>query len=554
MIRNLASRKGKAIGLALGMVMATQNAMAATSDEIIAGLNTNNLALSKTRLSKLKDFYQKRSMQPVWQGVQMSVFSRASLAQLLDDHGLDIAKYTSKIDANCPADIATAGTLTGNCELALSEAMVRVADHLSNGQMDPGSVDFENIKMPKKTNTTNQALSDVLSNNPSEMMNFLEQQAPQNFMYQRHKQALRKFNNLKAQGSAWKTFSSLKTRLSLGVKNPTVVTIKNIMAAHGYPINDFSDTFTADLDAAIRDLQVATLLDVTGAVTPSSTTLFSQFFGIDLDRRISRLKLDMEKIRWMPNQLEGSFIFVGLGEQQLTWFDSGSAGGIKLQMKTINGRTERKTPMMRDTITSVILNPPWTVPPGILAKDKLPMFQKQTYWEMQDYFAKNYYTLVDMNNSRLIDPMAVNWSMVTAQNINFYIRQQPGLHNALGVFKFNLTNPYAIYLHDTNQRELFSTAQRLLSSGCVRLEKPQVLAEELLRGSSWDSFKISSTIAQFPGQVPNTTTIGLKSRVPVYLMYMTSSVKEDNIVRFHPDYYGMNAKMLTKLDQIKNDI
>ncbi len=541
---------------ALGMViaMSSQIAIAATSDEIIAGLNANSLALSKTRLAKLKDFYQKRSSQPVWQGVQMSVFSRASMAQLLDDHGLDVAKYTSKIDANCPADIATAGSLTGNCELSLSEAMVRVADHLSNGQMDPGSVDFENIKMPKKTNATNQALSDVLSNNPYGMFSFLDQQAPQNFMYQRHKQALKKFNNLNAQGGSWKTLSSLKKNLSLGSKNSVIPQIKSILAAHGYAISDFSDTFTYDLDLAIRDLQKATLVDVTGSIGPGSTTLFSQFFGIDLNRRIARLKLDMEKIRWMPNQLEGSFIFVGLGEQQLTWFDSASAGGIKLQMKTINGRTERKTPMMRDTITSVILNPPWTVPPGILAKDKLPMFQKQTYWEMQDYFAKNYYTLVDMNNSRLIDPMAVNWSMVTAQNINFYIRQQPGLHNALGVFKFNLTNPFAIYLHDTNQRELFSTAQRLLSSGCVRLEKPQALAEELLRGSSWDSAKISSTIAQFPGQVPNTTSIGLKNRLPVYLMYMTSSVKEDNIVRFHPDYYGMNAKMLAKLDQIKNDI
>jgi murein L,D-transpeptidase YcbB/YkuD len=87
------------------------------------------------------------------------------------------------------------------------------------------------------------------------------------------------------------------------------------------------------------------------------------------------------------------------------------------------------------------------------------------------------------------------------------------------------------------------------------LEKPQELAEEILRGTDWDRSRIEATIAQYPGQVPEkSTTIGLKNKLPVYLMYMTSSVKEDGIIRFHPDYYGMNALMLNKLDQVKNEI
>ena len=544
------------LGMALGMALtASPSLQAATSNDISVAINANKLALSKSRAARLKDFYTKRNMAPAWGLSQLVAFSNANFAAILDSHGLEAPKYTAKISATCPADLRTAGDITADCELALSEAVLRSMDHIQNGQLDPASVDFENVKMSKKVANFSAGLSEVLDMRPLDLAIHIDQQAPQHSFYQRHKQALARFNAVKAQGGAWKALSLSKKKFSVGSKDAAIVTIKNIMRAHGYSISDSSNVYTAELELAVRDLQKATLLPETGRIESTNTVLFSQFFGIDLDRRIARLKLDLEKFRWMPNQLESSFIFVGLGEQELTWFDSSAFNGVKMQMKTINGKTDRRTPMMRDVMNSVILNPPWTVPPGILAKDKLPTFQKQTYYEMQDYFNTNHYTLVDMNNSRLIDPLSVNWSMVTAQNINFYIRQRPGLHNALGVFKFNLTNPYAIYLHDTNSRNLFSEPMRLLSSGCVRLERPQELAEEILRGTVWDRSKIEQTIAQFPGQVPDkSTTIALKAKLPVYLMYMTSSVKADGIIRFHPDYYGMNAKMLEKLDQFKNEI
>lgn len=540
---------------ALTSLIGLAPSIAATSAEISASLSANSLGLSSARAAKLNAFYSIRQNQPAWTQAASFGITTADLNALLVRHGLEASKYLNRVNSHCANDLSATFDPPALCELALSEAIIRVSEHVQVGQLDPAKVDFRNIKMTKKTANVAQIVSDTLNQNPQGLINLVDAQAPQHFLYKRHQQALARFNQLKQEGAGWSPLVLNKKRLSLGSKDPAVVTIKNILRAHGYNIPDGSSTFTADLDAAVRDLQRATLVAENGIVDSANTVLFNQFFSIGIDRRIDRLKLDLEKLRWMPTQLESSFVFAGLGEQNLTWYDSSYANGKRIEMRTIVGRPERKTPMMRDTITSVILNPPWTIPPGILAKDKLPLFQKQSAWEMQDYFNTNFYTLVNMKNSLLIDPLSVDWARVTAQNIGFYIRQRPGLHNALGVFKFNLTNPFAIYLHDTNSRQLFSQPQRLLSSGCVRLERPQELAEEILRGTTWDRNKIAATIAQYPNQVPETsTTIGLKNRIPVYLMYMTSSVKEDGVVRFHPDLYGMNALMLKELEATKESI
>ncbi len=59
---------------------------------------------------------------------------------------------------------------------------------------------------------------------------------------------------------------------------------------------------------------------------------------------------------------------------------------------------------------------------------------------------------------------------MSAREFTFYIRQLPGPENALGVVKFPLQNPWAIYMHDTNEKQLFGESKRHRSSGCVRLK------------------------------------------------------------------------------------
>ena len=49
-----------------------------------------------------------------------------------------------------------------------------------------------------------------------------------------------------------------------------------------------------------------------------------------------------------------------------------------------------------------------------------------------------------------------------------------------GFIKFMFPNQHSVYLHDTPNRNLFSAGKRAFSHGCVRVDKPFELAEEIL--------------------------------------------------------------------------
>ncbi len=68
-----------------------------------------------------------------------------------------------------------------------------------------------------------------------------------------------------------------------------------------------------------------------------------------------------------------------------------------------------------------------------------------------------------------------------------FIRQIPGEKNALGLVKFLFPNEYNVYLHGTPAKSLFLRSRRDFSHGCIRVEKPEELAQWVLRGvPGWD--------------------------------------------------------------------
>jgi len=121
-------------------------------------------------------------------------------------------------------------------------------------------------------------------------------------------------------------------------------------------------------------------------------------------------------------------------------------GEVESTMKVIVGKKSTPTPDFEDTITHVVYNPEWHVPKSI----KREIERKGTF-----------------------------------EKYGFEIRgetwvQLAGPRNALGKVKFRMTNPYHIFLHDTNTKRLFEKEKREYSHGCIRLEKPLELASILL--------------------------------------------------------------------------
>jgi murein L,D-transpeptidase YcbB/YkuD len=130
---------------------------------------------------------------------------------------------------------------------------------------------------------------------------------------------------------------------------------------------------------------------------------------------------------------------------------------------------------------------------------------------------------------------------VSEDEFHYHLRQDPGPDNALGRMKFQLTNSFQIYLHDTPARSLFAQTDRDLSHGCIRVEKARDLADQILGDSS---AKLEEAL-----ESENEKSIPVQPPVPVHILYMTAWADQDGSLRFAQDIYDFDASQQEALDK-----
>ena len=184
-------------------------------------------------------------------------------------------------------------------------------------------------------------------------------------------------------------------------------------------------------------------------------------------------------------------------------------GERRWRTRAVVGQPFRETPVFRSTIDNIVVNPTWTVPPGILAKDILPTLRRND----RSIITRKRLSVIDRNGNKL-NPAAIDFSRYSASNFPFMLRQDAGPDNALGVVKINFPNPHLVYLHDTPSKTLFNETVRAFSSGCIRTERPLELAEMLLADPvRWDRAALDAAVA-----AGDTRTLRLAKKVPVLII------------------------------------
>jgi murein L,D-transpeptidase YcbB/YkuD len=178
------------------------------------------------------------------------------------------------------------------------------------------------------------------------------------------------------------------------------------------------------------------------------------------------------------------------------------------------------------------VNPTWTVPPTIYRNDILPAVRRDPA-----YLASRHIDAFDASGA-VVDAATVDWS---GRYPPYRLVQRPGADNALGRIKFMFPNEHAIYLHDTPSRDLFERDSRAFSSGCIRVENPFELAEQLL-GSARARERLDALVAS-----GRTDTIFLDKPMPIMLLYWTAEPDEAGRVSFLPDVYGRDAAVIAAL-------
>ena len=199
---------------------------------------------------------------------------------------------------------------------------------------------------------------------------------------------------------------------------------------------------------------------------------------------------------------------------------------LKITMRTVVGMRKHPSPTIASYITNIVTFPHWNVPHSIAVGEILPKVQKS-----ENYLEQNNYEVVN-GKGKVIEDSELNWQSYTEKNFPYFFRQATGSRNALGVLKFNLQNPFSIFLHSTSNKGAFAKYFRFLSHGCIRLQKPLELAKALLPD------KIDIKELKSGKKDTESKTIKLSHNLPVFIIYVPVSVVGNKVV-FFKDEYGL---------------
>jgi murein L,D-transpeptidase YcbB/YkuD len=321
-----------------------------------------------------------------------------------------------------------------------------------------------------------------------------------------------------------------------GERDPRVVDLRERLRLSG----DFAGLpgtadawfFDADLQRALTGFQQRHGLPASGETDERTLAALN----VPVDNRVRQLKATLTRWHWLPRDLGTRYLWANVPGGSLELIEDGAP---LITMRIIAGHPGRPTPSFADSIRQIVVNPSWSVPRTIAVEDLLPSQQEDPG------FLPRLRIRVLAADGREVDPAQIDWRQLNARNFPYRLRQDPGPANSLGRLKFVLNNPWDIFLHDTPSRRLFDLNSRTLSSGCLRLEQPEELANLLLVGAASAAIYIEGAAEAAPTGAPTTRTrtLTLPAPITVYVVYLTSWVTPEGIVHFRPDVYGRDARL-----------
>lgn len=458
----------------------------------------------------LPAFYEGRGYRPAW-GDRAQVDDLLRAIRESADDGLDPKDYDlAAIERLRPE--ATTPERAAELDLLLTDAALRLAYHLRFGKVDPTSLfaDWNFRRDPVDAPGFPVArLEQALAG--GEVYRAITAERPLHPMYLAMRSALVAYRRI-AEAGGWPAIPQARSALKPGATDPRVPLLRRRLQITG-DLADGSDTstvFDSVLALGVRNFQDRHGLTPDGAVGPATL----RALNVPVGQRIGQILAALERGRWVLHDLPSRFVVVNVAgfrayyvkDDRLVWGTN-----------VVVGKPYTKTPIFRADMKYVVVNPTWTIPPGIMRSEVRPAMARDP-----GYLGRKGFKLI---GGQVVQP--------------------PGDDNALGRIKLMFPNPHMVYLHDTPAKSLFGRETRTFSHGCIRVQDPFELAALVLddpalpRAALLDSAKTDRTI-----------TIYLREPLPVLLLYWTAAVgMMDGKVYFYEDVYGRDPGILRGLGQ-----
>jgi murein L,D-transpeptidase YcbB/YkuD len=467
-----------------------------------------------------KRLYQLYGNNPLWltsnglHKTRTKALTDAVLAANTD--GMRLNDYPIGLLATAIATLKETRTPTADqlaaADLALTATYTSLGEDLLTGQVDPRTVAQSWHVDPEEENVDSALVRNLRY---EQLDRALATMRPTDDDYAGLSKELQTWRAIVAKGG-WQPVPAVTGNVKPGATtSPAVLAaIRSRLAAEGITgasgssdsakTSSGSNVYDRGLAGAVAAFQERHGINVDSALGKETIDAMN----VPANYRLGEIAANMERYRWLPRSFGARYVFVNVPAFKLEAYDSGQKA---LEMKVIVGQEyqDKATPVFADSMETVVFRPYWNVPPSIAAKEIFPKGSAYMASENMETYSEGGQTAV---------------------------RQRPGPKNALGFVKFLFPNDFNIYLHDTPNHELFNKDVRAFSHGCIRLEKPDELAQWVL---GWPADRVEQAMKDGP----DNKSVKLPRKIPVYITYFTTYINNGQLY-FGNDLYGRDDKLV----------
>jgi L,D-transpeptidase YcbB len=460
-----------------------------------------------------------------------------------DDYGLRASDYDLPDQASFSATQLNAVDQLAHAELKISEAVLAYAKDARGGRIDPQRLS-KNLDPTLFLPNPGEVLSFIaIRSDPAAYLRSFQPSQPQ-FEALRQKLIELRDGGKPAEPAAPPVVVIPDgPALKLGVNHQQVALLRKRLEIPA-SLSGSDTLFDKDVLQAVMQFQQAHGLGADGIVGAGTRALLNnqqapqQLGGA---AQIQSILINMERWRWLPQDLSPFYVTVNIPEFMLRIVEDGKPIH---ETRVVVGKTDKQTPVFSDFMEEVVFRPYWNVPNSIKTEEIAPyLYQGGGFfgggWDTS--VLRRHNLRIRGYNGRDIDPDSIDWGSTDIRRYELY--QPPGPTNVLGLMKFVFPNSHDVYMHDTTQKHLFAKTVRAESHGCMRVQYPDQVATLILHhDQNWNAARVASAV-----QGSDDNHIALQQQIPVYITYFTAWVNDDGSIAQFGDLYGHDARMAAAL-------
>lgn len=547
-----------------------------------------NDSLTLPEIYSISNYYRSKEYEPQLISSFEDTAWFNTLTQIIlnaESHGLKISEYSifkirelySRALILDSMDVRGRHLLLAGTDLLLSSSLCKLASHLKYGRVNPYKIYSDGFYLPLPDSAGRDFTEPLES---GDVKTYFSNLMFRNSYYNGLVHKTTFFKNLLP--APWTPLTYFPSKLKFLDKDTQLPALAKRLALLGFldtagVILDTVMIFDSLIIRSVSSFQVSHGLIPDGV--PGKNTI--DRLNVKPSEYLKSIYINLERMRWTHYRDSSEYVLVNIPEFMVHSYRGGkSQASIKVCVgkkrskyydellarykKTLkpSHRPENwQTPQLYSQFTYVVLNPTWTVPPSIVREEIYSEFLKDSTYLTRKKFK------VYLKNEEIPGDQ-VDLKKYGRENIPYSFVQSPDPYNALGKIKFMFKNPFGVYLHDTPTRAPFGYANRAVSHGCVRVEKPYQFAEYLVEEhSKWNityvkvetgakvddedlrrEYAANRSEIRGVGRDQKTTTIRMEKQIPLFIDYITAWVDSNGKFQFREDVYAKDEALVKGLN------